>query len=76
MKIENLSIQVECSAGADIEMACHEAIALANHLRCCVYFKFNEVTCMAFPGSDPGSLVKNFWEASRSKFTHKIATSR
>lgn len=75
MELQYLSITVDVSAGTDIDNACKEAVALANHLRLSVWFKFNDVTCIARVGDDPEAIVKSWHKELTSKHQHKIATS-
>lgn len=66
-------IEAHFLGGEPIRDACAEACALAARLRCDVHFRFNDVTCMAFPHSYPEDLEAAWWEATESKSQHKIA---
>lgn len=75
MRNSSLSLTVEVDPGTEIVNAFKDAIALPNKLKCTVEFKFNEVTCMANPGSDPESGASSYYEAIQSKRTYKIAVA-
>lgn len=66
-------IEAHFLGGEPIRNACAEACALAARMGCDVHFKFNDVTCMAFPHSYPEDLEAAWKEASESKRTYKVA---
>lgn len=68
-------IEVKFLGGEPIVLACKDACALANRIRCDVHFQFNDVYCMALQGGDPDVLVDNFQEAQRAGGRHPTATT-
>lgn len=60
-----LSLKVEFTSGDIIANAFAEAVAIATKLDVCVEFKFNDVTCIAFPGGD--------WEAGAKMYHDRIS---
>lgn len=56
--MSNLSITAEVRPGTDVTTAAREAVALANHLRVAIRYKFNGVLCLAVPGDDHESLAE------------------
>lgn len=68
-----LSISVEVGAGNSIQVACHEAIALANKLDINVDFMFNGVKCIACPGGNAHILAANWEFEFESRHKYKIA---
>lgn len=72
--MNSLHLNVEVLGGSSIHDACKEACDLADRINVTVDFKFNGVTCIAHPGTDPGDLAKNWNAVLQSKFQHKFAT--
>lgn len=60
MKHYPLTLKLECFGGTNISDACEIAVYYANKLDIVVQFKFNDVTCMAKPGSSAKDLEAKF----------------
>jgi hypothetical protein len=69
-----LTITVDFDAGDRIDNAFEQSIELANKLGFCIEFKFNEVTCWAYPNTSSLKGVQSYHESLKSK--HKIASSK
>lgn len=72
--MNSLHLKVEVLGGSSIHDACKEACDLADRINVTIDFKFNGVTCIAHPGTDPSDLAKNWDTVLQSKFQHKFAT--
>ena len=74
-KFASLSLEVEISAGSDIDSASRDLVMFADFLGLCVTAKFNDVLLMAHPGGDPEWLAANWWTQTKNKHRYKIAVS-
>jgi hypothetical protein len=71
-----MTIKSEFDPGAEIEKSFIEAVRVATILQCIIEFKFNEVTCLAYPNSDPLLGASEYFRAIKSKDRFKMAFSR
>ena len=69
----SLFMSVGVSAGNSIQVACDEAIVLANKLGINVEFMFNGIKCIACPGGSPSVLAANWEYELESRHKYKIA---
>lgn len=65
----HFTLPVELMPGTPLVTAAVDAQRIADLMNVCVEFKFNDVTCMAFPGGSATALeerVKQLWARSTS----------
>jgi hypothetical protein len=55
---------MEPKPGSTIDSACDEAVRLAKQENCDVKFRFNDITLVATPQSDPVKLTAEYWAAT------------
>lgn len=70
-----LWLTVEVPGGTHIDDACNAAVELAGKLGVTVWFKFNDVKCLARPGDDPRAIAADWLEVLHSKSPYKIASA-
>ena len=71
-----VSIQIIPDAGSNITDAFAEAIRISSILKCCVEFKFNNVTCFGYWDGNADVGAKEYHEAQASGRQYKFANSR
>jgi hypothetical protein len=72
----SIVLNVEATAGSEIEETAGEMIELANRIRVSVRVQFNDVSVLAMPGDDPADIARSYRHEARSKFPVKVATAR
>ena len=68
-----VSMKIEFNAGNSIENAFEDAIELANRVGCTMEFKFNDVTCLAYPGDNPKTGAEAYYDQLKRKLKYPIA---
>lgn len=73
--MSQISLEVECRAGAAINDCFEEGIELAKRIKVDIRFKFNGVTCFAVADGDVDTGVDNYYAVDKSssnqfKFAH------
>ena len=71
--MNDLSIKVECLAGADIPSAIRQMLTLADRLEVTVRCKMNEVEVAARPGILPDDLIRAWRTELESERPYKFA---
>lgn len=69
------SLKIEVSPGDDILTSFEEATRLANKLDVTIEFRFNDVTCLAFPGGSPEKGYRGYHLTLERKDKYPLATN-
>lgn len=72
----DLCLEIEAMPGAEIGSTAKQAQRIADMLGAMVKFRFNGVTCIAYPGGDAAVLSQRQQDSQTSKREHKWANSR
>lgn len=63
-----LTLTVDVPAGATIQDACKDAVALATRIGITIKIEFNDKIIFIFPNTNVNSLVLSYKEAVRNNF--------
>lgn len=70
------SLKIEFMPGDNIETAFEQATKLADKLEIVVEFKFNDVTCFAYPGGIPEKGVEGYHKTLENKEKYLMAFNK